>query len=75
MNTAQSLKEQFGSIHPKLVDVADYYLNLSEGEAKKQATKGLIPFPVFKASNSNKAAWIVDVRDLAEYLERERKKQ
>ena len=35
MNTAESLEKQFGSIHPKLSDVAAYYLNLGEDAAKK----------------------------------------
>lgn len=68
MNYAQELKEQFGSIHPKLTDVAEYYLGLSPVVAKKHAAEGLIPFPIFKASRSNKSPWLVDVHDLAAYL-------
>jgi len=73
MNTAESLKEQFGAIHPKLTDVASYYLNQSEDTSTNNAAKGLIPFPIFKVSESNKAPWIVDVRELAKWLDEQQK--
>ena len=72
IDTAQSLKEQFGTIHPYLTTVTSIYLNMDEAVAKNNAAKGLIPFPIFKASDSNKAPWLVDVRDLAEYLDNRR---
>jgi len=74
MNTEESLKEQFGSIHAKLVDVASVFLGLGEEAAKKQAAKGLIPFHIFKAGKSNKCPWLVDIRDLAVYLDEARRK-
>jgi len=41
MNTAESLKEQFGSIHPKLVDVAAYYKKpCKDCPFKKDTLKG-----------------------------------
>jgi len=74
MNTAEALKEQFKTIHPTLVDVASIYLNMEETTAKKQAAKGLIPFHIFKPGRSNKSPWLTDVRDLAKWLDEERRK-
>ena len=73
MNTAECLMQQFGGVHIPLTEVARFYLNMDETAAKNNAAKGLIPF-AFRASDSNKSEWIVDVRDLAEYLDKKRKK-
>jgi len=72
LNVSKELREQFGSVHAKLTDVAQYYLNLNEESANRAAAKGDIPFKIFKAAKSNKAPWLVDVRDLEEYIDRKR---
>ena len=72
LDVSKELKNQFGSVHAKLTDVADYYLNMGEESATRAAAKGEIPFKVFKATKSRKAPWLVDVRDLEEYLDKKR---
>ncbi len=69
MNTAQSLKEEFGTQFPLLTDVAKKYLALEPSTAKKRAWQGLIPFPFFQVGKSNHAPLLVDVVKLAKYID------
>lgn len=51
--------------------VAAKYLALDEAQAKKKAKQNALPFPVFRVG-TQKAEWFVSIKDLAEYLHKER---
>lgn len=69
LNTAECLREEFGTLYPKVARVANEYMGLEEKAAKRIAALGGMPFPVFKMGKSQRAPWLVDVRDLAKYLD------
>lgn len=71
MNTAENLRQEFGTQFPRLERVAEVYLNVTaSNNLSTKAAQGQIPFPIFKASTSNKAPWLVDVKELAKYLDK-----
>lgn len=70
MNTVDDLKKEFNARFVLLKQVTEKYLGWSEDFTRDQASKGLVPFRTFKAIKSNKAPWLVDIIDLAEYLEK-----
>jgi len=72
MNAAEDLKKEFNARYIKLTDVSDRYFCWTENYTRDQAAKGLVPFPIFKAVNSIKSPWLVDVIDLADWLEKRR---
>ena len=72
MTTADDLKIEFSARFIELNQVTAKYLGWSEDFTRDQANKGLIPFRTFKAVKSNKAPWLVDVIDLANYLDKMR---
>lgn len=50
--------------------VAHYFPHLSEREWKRRAAVQGFPFPCFRADKSQKAPWLVNVNELAAYLDR-----
>jgi hypothetical protein len=72
MTTAEDLKIEFSARFIELKKVTTKYFGWSEDFTRDQANKGLIPFRTFKAVKSNKAPWLVDVIDLANYLDKMR---
>ena len=72
MNTAEDLKKEFQARFVKLNDVSEIYFGWTDNYTRDQAAKGLIPFPIFKAVDSTKSPWLVDVIDLADWLEKRR---
>lgn len=46
----------------------DFLPHLSLSSAKKKAACQMLPFPVFKAEKSQKAPYLVNIKDLAKYL-------
>lgn len=72
MNTYHSLLITFGKPHVRLEDIAkDYLPPMTEKTLKQRASLQQLSFPVFRAG-SNKSPWLVDLRDLAEYLDAQR---
>lgn len=69
MNTLYHLLAEYESIHVPLAQVAEKYLNLSSHEACRKANAQSLPFPAFKA-NGQRSNWMVDLRDVAEWLDR-----
>lgn len=51
--------------------VAHYFPHLSEREWKRRAAMQQFPFPVFRPEKSQKAPWLVNVNQLAEYLDKQ----
>jgi hypothetical protein len=72
MNTAEDLKKEFNARYVHLKQVTEKYLGWTEDYTRDQASKGLVPFRTFKAIKSHKAPWLVDVIDLAEYMQKMR---
>lgn len=70
MNTLFLLMSEFNSIHVPIEHVATKYLSLSRREAMERANKNTLPFPVFRGSESRKAPMLVDLRDVANWLDK-----
>jgi hypothetical protein len=70
MNTLFLLMYEFNSVHIPLETVAEKYLRLNRKDAMHRANAGQLPFPTFRATTSQKSTIMVDVRDLADWLDR-----
>lgn len=70
MNTAEDLKQEFGTRFPKLEKVAAAYLNCSnKAVIYRKAAQGVLPFPIFKMAPGDKSPWLVDIKELAKHLD------
>lgn len=71
MKTAEALYQEFGTKHPRLIDVASKYLGITdESVVSKRALKGdlggIKPFRL----GTRKSPWLCDVDQLADVLDR-----
>ena len=71
MNTAFLLLAEFNQADIPLESVATKYLGLDKREAYRRAAAAQLPFPAYRAG-SQKSPWLVNVNDLAEYLDKAR---
>ena len=53
--------------------VADYLPYISIDLARRRASVQTLPFPVFRAENSQKSVWLVNIADIAAWLEKNRR--
>ncbi len=53
----------------ELSRICDQYLGLNAENAGKQAALKQLPFPVFRVRDSQKAPYLVHVRDLARHID------
>lgn len=51
--------------------VADYLSHMSLEIAKRKALKQELPFPVIRMGEKQKASWMVNVSDLAVYIDQQ----
>lgn len=72
MNTAFLLMAQIGKAVVPLEQISNEYLGLAPRTAQNYAKAGRLPFPVFRGGEGNKAPWLVNVNDLAAYLDKQR---
>lgn len=72
MNTAFLLMAQYGKAIVHLDEICGDLLSQSPSVANLNAKAERLPFPAFKAANSAKAKWLVNVTDLAAYLDKQR---
>lgn len=73
MNTLYLLMAQYdGKAQVPLDVIASDYLNMGEAKAKRLAAVQGLPFPVMRGGDSQKARWVVDLRDLSAYLDKQR---
>lgn len=72
MNTAFLLMAQLNKAIVPLDEISDEYLGLAPRTAQNYAKAGKLPFPAFRSGNGNKAPWLVNVNDLAAYLDKQR---
>jgi hypothetical protein len=73
MNTAFLLLAEHNRAILPLEDVATRYLGISARVAQARATRGELPFPAFQPG-SQKGPWLVNIADLAAWLDAERDK-
>ena len=71
MNTALFLMAEHGKAILPLEDVAARYLGLNDRVARSKANKSELPFPAFQPG-SQKGPWLVNIADLAAWLDAER---
>jgi hypothetical protein len=71
MNTTLLLMAEHGKAILPLEDVALRYLGLNDRVAKARAGRGELPFPAFQPG-SQKGPWLVNIADLAAWLDAER---
>ena len=64
-----TLMAEFGTGEIPITEVGKKYFNYSEDVSKRYASENKFPFPVFKAG-SGKSQWFVDIKALAEYLDK-----
>jgi len=76
MNTLFLLMAEFnGRAAVPLEEVASKYLGTTDKiTLSRKARSGQLPFPAFRAEQSQKAPWLVNINDLAAYLDKERDK-
>ncbi|WP_281214133.1 pyocin activator PrtN family protein [Shewanella insulae] len=73
--THQLLLAQFSNraVIP-LDEIAEPFLGLSVRTAKNRAKAGLLPFAVFKMTDSAKCPYLVHLDDLADYIDKQNRK-
>lgn len=71
MNTAFLLMAQFNKAIVPLDEICDEFFGLSSRTARNYAAAGKLAVPAFRVS-TNKSTWLVNVIDLAEYLDKQR---
>ncbi|MBE8168099.1 MAG: pyocin activator protein PrtN [Shewanella sp.] len=72
MNQAFLLMAQFGKAVVRLDEICDEYLGMSKATATMRAKSGTLEVPAYRATQSNKSPWLVNVSDLAECFEKSR---
>jgi hypothetical protein len=72
MNTAFLLMAQFNKAIVPLDEICKAYFGLEARTAKNYAKAGRLPVTAFRTGSSNKAPWLINVNDLAEYLDKQR---
>lgn len=53
----------------RLEEVCDKYFGLNYCSAKKKASKHALPIPTFKLGDSQKSPYLVNLEDLASYID------
>jgi hypothetical protein len=68
MNTAFLLMAEFQTAHIPLDNLCEKYFGMKRAEANRKASLQMLPVPVFRAG-SNKSGYLVDLNELAKYLD------
>lgn len=70
LNTYQMLFMRYMSpVIPLETVVTDYISHMSLQHAKRMAVKQELPFPVIRLGDKAKASWMVNISDLAMYID------
>ncbi|MCT8874170.1 pyocin activator PrtN family protein [Shewanella xiamenensis] len=72
MNTAFLLMAQFNKAIVPLDEISEEYFALAPRTAQNYAKAGRLPVPAFRGGEGNKAPWLVNINDLAAYLDKQR---
>lgn len=54
-----------------LEKICNEYFGCSKGTAKQKARSGTLPIPAFRLGSSQKSPWVVDIMDLAGFIDDE----
>jgi len=71
MNTLFLLMAEYNSAVVQLDHVATKYLGIRPEKARMKAARSELPFPAFRVG-TQKSPWLVNIIDLAEWLDKER---
>ena len=72
MNTAENLIKEFGTQTPELFEVGKRYLRIKNKYVlNRKAASGELPVKTLKMHDSNKAPYLVDVVELAKFIDRQ----
>ena len=75
MTTAQTLRLIFGNTHIPLEKARSEWLpHISQRKCRELATRQSLPWPVFRPVESQKAEYLVNVEDIADWLDKSRQK-
>lgn len=70
-STVHLLMSEFGAnVFVPLEDIAGKMLGISINTAKRKAGSNSLPFPAIRLSESQKSPYFVDIRKLAEYVDK-----
>ncbi|CDZ85405.1 TPA: pyocin activator PrtN family protein [Citrobacter koseri] len=73
MNTMFLLMAEFETSTIPLSVIAERYLGMRPSTADKKAGCGELPIPTFRIGNSQKSPRVVHVKDLADFIDSQRK--
>lgn len=71
IKTVYLLMAEFNSSHIRLEDLCGTYLDMEYPRACRLAARQKLPFPVIRTAGQ-KSPWMVQVEDLAKYLDKMR---
>jgi hypothetical protein len=63
------LLAEFGAAEIRLEDCCEKYFSFSVPIAKRKAMIQQLPVKVYRGNHSQKAGWLIDAADLAEWLD------
>jgi hypothetical protein len=63
------LLAEFGAAEIRLEDCCDKYFGMEAPQAKRKAMMQQLPVKVYRGKHSQKAGWLVDAKDLADWLD------
>lgn len=66
------LMAQFERSPVPLEDVCEEYFGMRVKQARMFAAAQSLPVPAFKLRNSEKSGWFIDLRDLANHIDKQR---
>lgn len=69
MKTVETLERRYGGRDVPLAEICERYFGMTPEIAVRNATKGKLPVPAYRASTSRKAPLLVRVDDLARILD------
>lgn len=73
MNTVWLLMARFEKPSVPLEVVCEEFFGMKEKQARMLASAQALPVPAFKMRESEKAKWFIDVRDLADHIDTQRR--
>lgn len=63
------LLAEFGAAEIRLEDCCDKYFSMDAPQAKRKASLQLLPVKAYRGKHSQKAGWLIDAKDLADWLD------
>jgi hypothetical protein len=73
MNTAKNLLQEFGTQFPTAQAVSERYFGYEAKTVRRKIWEGKFPIPVIKMTDSAKSPHLIDVNELAKYLEKRKR--